>query len=85
MMATYLGGYSRKTPRIALNLTKRINDFYLTGKIKNLNNQENLKQILHQMGLYEQGLTSDDLKYLQVLTSSSPLGLENIMQRLNIP
>ncbi|MCL8211195.1 Holliday junction ATP-dependent DNA helicase RuvB [Mesoplasma sp. JKS002658] len=85
MMATYLGGYARKTPRIALNLTKRINDFYLTGKIKNLNNQENLKQILHQMGLYEQGLTSDDLKYLQVLTSSSPLGLENIMQRLNIP
>jgi len=84
-MATFLGNYARKTPRIAINLTKRINDFYLTGKIKNLNDQTNLQQVLHQMGLYEQGLTSDDLKYLQVLAASSPLGLENIMQRLNVP
>ena len=83
--AIFLGSYARKTPRIAINLTKRINDFYLTGKIKNLNDQAKLQQILHQLGFYEQGLTGDDLRYLQVLETSSPLGLENITQRLNIP
>lgn len=56
----------RGVPRITNNLLKRLRDFQLVQKIKELSKQ-NLLEFLSDMGVYDEGLTKADLLYLKSL------------------
>jgi len=83
--ANYLASFTRNNPRNATNITKRIYDFYLTKTISELNSLTEIKKVMNQLGLYENGLTFDDLEYLSLLEKNKVLGLENLSYLLNIP
>ncbi|ATG97409.1 Holliday junction branch migration DNA helicase RuvB [Mesoplasma lactucae] len=81
----YIGKFARNTPRTAINLTKRINDFYLTSRIENLDNRHDIKMALEQIDVYENGLTKSDLDYLKAIANHKVVGLDNLAQILNMP
>lgn len=81
----FLAEYARKTPRIGLNIIKRLNDFYLTSQIKDINNVNELKSTLAKIGILENGLTKNDIKYLKCFEYHDTVGLDNISQIINIP
>ena len=68
---------SKKTPRIALNLTKRIIDFMYAKNETCLT--ENLVLFASKnMGIDERGLEVIDRAYLSLLKNTTPLGLHTI-------
>jgi Holliday junction DNA helicase RuvB len=71
---------SRGTPRIANNLLKRLLDFQIVHKIKELNEVE-VEDFLKELGIFEKGLTHADLTYMRALQDGS-LGLKTLGGRL---
>jgi len=71
---------SRKTPRVANRLLKRVRDFatvYNKGKV----NKKIIKQALDQLGVDEMGFDNVDRRYLSVLLkkfSGGPVGIETL-------
>lgn len=71
---------SRRTPRVANRLLKRVRDFatvYNEGKI----NQESANQAFEKMGIDEFGLDDSDRKYLRVISdkfNGGPVGVETL-------
>ncbi|ATZ17345.1 Holliday junction DNA helicase RuvB [Williamsoniiplasma luminosum] len=78
-----LANHSRSTPRIAINLLKRIHDFVINDD-KDLVDEKYLHDILHRMEIYPKGLILNDIKYLNYLNSHKILGLNNMSQYLNL-
>ncbi|WP_026389825.1 Holliday junction branch migration DNA helicase RuvB [[Acholeplasma] multilocale] len=76
--------YSRQTPRICINLIKRINDYYITGNYQ-IEDLESLNKILLQMGIYKFGITEQELRYLKILDENRVMGIEAASQILNVP
>ncbi|WP_339022285.1 Holliday junction branch migration DNA helicase RuvB [Spiroplasma endosymbiont of Crioceris asparagi] len=71
----------KTNPRIAINLLKRINDYFMI-----LNEREkDIQNIMNKIGIFNLGLTRDDIKYLKTLVDFTSLGLESLSQILNIP
>ncbi|ATZ21670.1 Holliday junction branch migration DNA helicase RuvB [Mesoplasma tabanidae] len=82
--AKIIAKYSRLVPRVAINLVKRIYDFLITEKIKDLSG-DNLIWVFKQMGLYEYGLNEKDLDYLLTLSENNILSLDSLAQIINVP
>jgi Holliday junction DNA helicase RuvB len=68
---------AKKTPRIALNLTKRIADFMYAKEEKELSKQLVLYAV-NKMGLDEVGLENIDRSYLRILKINKPIGLQTV-------
>ncbi|PPE05172.1 Holliday junction branch migration DNA helicase RuvB [Williamsoniiplasma lucivorax] len=81
--AHILANHSRNTPRIAINLLKRIHDFVINDNVQLLD-AKYLKEILHKMEIYPRGLILNDIKYLHYLYAHKVLGLNNLSQYLNL-
>jgi len=76
-----IASYSRGTPRIALQISKRIIDysiFYNETKISINSTNIGLKKL----GYFEYGLKSIDIKYLKILINSKKIGINNISKSL---
>nr|WP_198407636.1 Holliday junction DNA helicase RuvB C-terminal domain-containing protein [Mesoplasma melaleucae] len=82
--ARLIAKYSRLVPKVAINLVKRIYDFLITEKFKNLSSK-NLLWVFKEMGLYEYGLNEKDFQYLKVLLENNVLSLDSLAQMINVP
>ena len=67
----------KKTPRIVINLTKRIID-YMYAKEEKFLNKELIIFSLKMMGIDNRGLEPIDLNYLRLLINKKPMGLTTI-------
>jgi len=80
-----LASVSRNTPRIALNLLKRINDYSLIDGKNDIDHLYVCK-ILSKIGIRNLGLTDLDIKYLNMLHivyNDKPVGINTISSYLN--
>lgn len=68
---------AKRTPRIALNLTKRIVDF-MYAKEQTILSKELVLFAFDTMGIDEEGLEVLDRKYLRILKPNTPMGLNTI-------
>jgi Holliday junction DNA helicase RuvB len=71
----------KKTPRIVINLTKRIIDFMYAKEEKTLT-KELILFALNMMGIDNMGLEPIDLSYLALLINKKPMGLTTICAQL---
>jgi holliday junction DNA helicase RuvB len=67
---------SRGVPRVANNILKRLLDYQTVHKIKEVNLAQT-NEFFEELGVFDQGLTRSDLKYLDSLKDGS-LGLKTI-------
>lgn len=84
-IALEIGKRSRKTPRIAINNLKRIYDYSIYKKIKELN-KKNIFNAFSYLNIYENGLNKDDLQILNAFYTyynGGPVSLEAIANVLN--
>lgn len=75
---------SRKTPRVALNLLKRIVDYAVFLKVKIIN-KKIVKDAFIILGINEFGLTEEDIEILKVMYlnfKDTPVSLETISNYL---
>lgn len=75
---------SRKTPRVALNLLKRIVDYAVFLKVKIIN-KKIVKDAFIILGIHEFGLTEEDIEILKVMYlnfKDTPVSLETISNYL---
>lgn len=80
-----LASVSKNTPRIALNLLKRVNDYTLIDNIKEVDHLYVCK-ILGKIGIRNLGLSDLDIRYLDMLHriySDKPVGINTISSYLN--
>lgn len=76
---------SRKTPRIANRILKRVRDFFEVGKYKEIN-PEVVKKTLNTLEIDDYGLELMDRKYLHTLIdkfSGGPVGIETLSTALS--
>jgi holliday junction DNA helicase RuvB len=67
---------SRGVPRIANKLLKRLVDLQIVHKLSSIN-KETAMDFLNELGIFEQGLTMSDIRYLEILTQGN-MGLKSI-------
>ena len=67
---------SRGVPRVANNILKRLLDYQTVHKMKEVNLVQT-NEFFEELGVFEQGLTRSDLKYLSSIEDGS-LGLKTI-------
>lgn len=79
-----IASHCRNTPRVIINLIKRINDYLLTNEIKDFK-VESIKYVFYKMQIYEFGLYEKDFEYLTKLNEYKCLGVENMSQMINLP
>jgi len=78
--ASVIARRSRKTPRIANRLLKRVSDFALVSGV-DIINKEITNQSLNKLHVDEYGLDSTDIEYLESLINKfngGPVGIESI-------
>ncbi len=77
---------SRGTPRNLVNLLKNLRDFILAEGIDGSSlTLEKIEEFFRNFGVYEYGLTSLDMKYIEVLLenfSGGPVGIETLSSAL---
>lgn len=76
---------SRQTPRVALNILKRLQDYMVYNHLKELN-MKNIKKALSFLGINEYGLTDTDIEILKCLyykLHNEPVSLETIAALMN--
>lgn len=79
----FISENSRGTPRVALNLLKRVRD-YSDFKNNDLITKELTEECFKKIGIFEYGLDELDLKYLKVFKNSSkPIGLKTLSANLS--
>jgi Holliday junction DNA helicase RuvB len=76
----FLASRARGVPRVVNNLLKRLRDYQVVHKIKVLSSQM-VADFLSEIGVYNQGLTNSDLKYLESLLDGSR-GLKTLSGQL---
>lgn len=72
---------SKYTPRIGLNLCKRILDFMYANQ-KNIIDKDLVLKAMEEMGIDNMGLESLDRKYLNIFRIGMPIGLNTISATL---
>lgn len=65
---------SKGIPRNALTILSRVIDF------KTLDAKANIKHIFKQIGIYENGLNNNDIKYLSCFHENSVIGIKTLSQ-----
>lgn len=78
-----LSTHCKNNPRIAINLIKRVNDYYLLENEKLT--VESIGEILKKIGIVEYGLNQIDIDYLKTLEDGKSKGVESIFQMTGIP
>lgn len=78
----YISSYCRQTPRIAINLIKRIHDHIVVENPKKVDIKY-IDQVFKKLGVFKLGLTSTEIKYLEMISKNKRMGLENIAHILN--
>ncbi|PPE04462.1 Holliday junction DNA helicase RuvB [Entomoplasma ellychniae] len=79
-----IANHCRNTPRIIINLIKRINDYYTTNQINDFS-PKSIYYVFRQMQIYEFGLYEKDFEYLKKLKEHKCLGVDYIGQMINVP
>ncbi|AOQ22140.1 Holliday junction branch migration DNA helicase RuvB [Mycoplasma capricolum] len=79
----YLASFCRKTPRIAINLIKRIKDHIICDNPKKIDIHY-IKKVLEKLEIYELGLTVTEINYLKTIAKNKRIRLDNIAHLLNI-
>lgn len=67
---------SRGVPRIANNILKRLRDFQIVHKVDEVNLIQT-EDFLHELGIYDKGLTRSELNYMRALLRGS-VGLKTL-------
>lgn len=80
--ARLIGTVSRGTPRIAVNITKRLSDYMIVKGMQDMDG-DGFYRILSAMGINREGFTSRETKYLDILKSTyektgKPVGLKTV-------
>jgi Holliday junction DNA helicase RuvB len=73
----YLSKYCRGTPRVANNLLRRLLDFQVVHKLESIDKGQ-LIEFLDELGIYENGLTRQDMQYLEALKNNTSLGVKTL-------
>ncbi|ALD66400.1 Holliday junction branch migration DNA helicase RuvB [Spiroplasma cantharicola] len=79
----YISKFCQNTPRVAINLLKRIYDYIIILELKNVN-IEIIKNIFLELEIYKFGLSNQELLYLKLLYKHSTLGIETIQQVMGL-
>ncbi|AUM62644.1 Holliday junction branch migration DNA helicase RuvB [Spiroplasma monobiae] len=79
----FISKFCQNTPRIAINLLKRIYDYIIISDIKELNINL-IKDIFNKMEIYDSGLNSQEVLYLKLVNEHNYLGIETIQQVLGL-
>ena len=80
-----ISSVSRLTPRIALNIFKRINDYSLIDNYKSIDHIY-VCGVLRKIGIRDMGLNDLDIRYLEMLHNEyndKPVGINTITSYLN--
>lgn len=83
--ATTIAKRSRGTPRIALNMLRRVRDVLETKDLCG-KREDNVCQALKMLGVNEVGLNQQDIAYLKILSetfSGGPVGLNTLASALS--
>ena len=73
----HLAKYCRGTPRVANNLLRRLLDFQVVNKLE-IFDKSQIEEFLQELGIYENGLTRQDMHYLNALKNNSSLGVKTL-------
>jgi Holliday junction DNA helicase RuvB len=79
----YIAGVSRGIPRLAVNNAQWFYDYMLVNDIKELKVKD-LRDIMAMKGVYEYGLTMQDLRYIEQLNEHGQLGLSSLSMKINV-
>ncbi|AGJ90746.1 Holliday junction branch migration DNA helicase RuvB [Mycoplasma putrefaciens] len=79
---SYIANHCRQTPRIAINLIKRINDHIVVDNPKTIDINY-IDNVFNKLGIFKLGLTVTEIKYLKIISKNKVMGLENISHLLN--
>ncbi|WP_203352894.1 Holliday junction branch migration DNA helicase RuvB [Spiroplasma sp. BIUS-1] len=79
----YISKYCQNTPRVAINLLKRIYDYLIVLEHDQIN-INSIKQIFNKLEIFELGLNSQEVNYLKLLQEHNHLGIETIQQVLGL-
>ncbi|WP_342259241.1 Holliday junction branch migration DNA helicase RuvB [Spiroplasma endosymbiont of Dioctria linearis] len=79
----YISKFCQNTPRVAINLLKRIYDYIITLDLKNIDIKI-IKSIFLKLEIYKFGLTNQEISYLKLLYKHSVLGIETIQQVMGL-
>ncbi|AHI53925.1 Holliday junction DNA helicase RuvB [Spiroplasma sabaudiense Ar-1343] len=79
-----LSSYCKQTPRIAINLLKRIHD-YIIYEDNEILSESRIKEILLKMNIFEYGLNEMDVNYLSIVKEYQPVGVETIAHIISTP
>jgi Holliday junction resolvasome RuvABC ATP-dependent DNA helicase subunit len=77
--AEVIANRSRNSPRVAKILLKRLEPF-----LGEINNKEDLEMVLDYLGIYEEGFTENDIRYLEYLEKVGTSSLTNLVGTLGI-
>lgn len=67
-----VASHARMTPRLAIRLINRVNDY------KTIDNSLSLNEILKRLNIYENGLVEQDIKYLVALKKCKSAGIKSL-------
>jgi len=73
----HLAKYCRGTPRVANNLLRRLLDFQVVHKLETID-QTQIEDFLSELGIFENGLTKQDMQYLDALAKNTSLGVKTL-------
>ena len=79
----YIASVSRGIPRNVVNNTQWFYDYMLVKEVKHLKVKD-LKEIMAMKGVYEYGLTKQDLRYIEQLNEHGQLGLSSLSMKIDV-
>src|SRR5699024_8729108 len=83
-LCNFISEFTKNNPRVAINIVKRIYDYFLILKPEELN-KKFLISTLNKMDIYKYGLNRTDVRYLEILNKNGILGLDSISQIIDLP
>lgn len=79
----YIASVSRGIPRVVVNNTKWFYDYLTVNKEKHLS-LEKMKEIMEMKGVYDHGLTRQDMRYIEQLHEHGQLSLSALSSKVNV-
>ncbi len=73
----HLAKYCRGTPRVANNLLRRLLDFQVVNQLEIIDKAQ-IEEFLQELGIFENGLTRQDMQYLKALSQNVSLGVKTL-------
>jgi Holliday junction DNA helicase RuvB len=83
-IANFIARFTKNNPRIAINIIKRIYDYYIIENPAEVSITY-IKSILQKLQIWKFGLSNIDVRYLKILAQHGTLGIDSISQILDLP